>query len=49
VREVSADSIRVAYDALAEGDVEPLVALIHPEMDWRGPRRLSRLWRPPPS
>ena len=49
VAAVSADSIRAAYEALAEGDVDPLVALIHPEMEWRGRRRLSRLWQPPPS
>jgi hypothetical protein len=43
------DPIRKAYDALAGGDVEPLVALIHPAMKWRGRRRVSRFWQPPPS
>jgi ketosteroid isomerase-like protein len=46
---MSADSIRVAYEALMAGDVEPLVSLIHPDMEWRGRRRLMRLWERPPS
>ena len=44
---LAADAIRSAYEALGEGDVEPLVALIHPDMEWRGRRRLSRFWKPP--
>jgi ketosteroid isomerase-like protein len=46
---VSDDRIRIAYDALMTGDVEPLVLLIHPDMEWRGRRRLSRFWQPPSS
>jgi len=46
---VSADGIRSAFEALGEGDVEPLVALIDPAMEWRGRRRLPRFWRPAPS
>ena len=46
---MSADPIRAAYEALVTGDVEPLVVLIHPDMEWRGRRRLSRFWQPPPS
>lgn len=49
VLDVTTDSIRTAYEALAVGNVEPLVALIHPKMEWRGRRRLARLWQPPPS
>jgi hypothetical protein len=41
------DDVRSAYEALGRGEVEPLVALIHPEMEWRGRRRLKRFWRPP--
>jgi hypothetical protein len=41
--------IRTAYEALTTGDVTPLVGLMHPQLRWRGQRRLSRLWRPPPS
>jgi ketosteroid isomerase-like protein len=44
---VSADAVRTAYNALGEGDVEPLVSLIHPEMEWRGRRRLTQFWRQP--
>jgi hypothetical protein len=44
---LAVDAIRSAYEALGEGDVEPLVALIHPDMEWRGRRRLRRLLRPP--
>jgi hypothetical protein len=43
------DAVRSAYEALGEGDVEPLVALIHPEMEWRGRRSWRAFWRPPPS
>lgn len=46
---MSLDAIRGAYEALGAGDVEPLVALIHPSMEWRGRRRLIRIWRPRPS
>jgi ketosteroid isomerase-like protein len=46
---MDADSIRAAYEALTEGDIEPLVALIHPEMEWRGRRNVRRFWRPAPS
>jgi hypothetical protein len=49
VGEVSAEAIRGAFEALGAGDVEPLVALIDPAMEWRGRRRLPRFWRPPPS
>jgi hypothetical protein len=49
VTNMSADSIRTAYDALMTGDVEPLVSLVHPDMTWRGRRRLMRLWKRPPS
>jgi ketosteroid isomerase-like protein len=46
---VSVDTIRSAYEALASGDVDPLVSLIDPQMEWRGRRRLPRFWTPPPS
>jgi hypothetical protein len=46
---MSIDAIRSAFEALDEGDVEPLVALIDPAMEWRGRRRVLRFWRPPPS
>jgi hypothetical protein len=46
---VTVDEIRVAYEALGPGDVEPLAGLIHPQMEWRGRRSLPHFWRPPPS
>jgi ketosteroid isomerase-like protein len=46
---VSVDTIRSAYEALAAGDVDPLVSLIDPRMEWRGRRRLPRFWKPAPS
>jgi hypothetical protein len=46
---VSVDEIRAACEALGEGEVEPLVSLMHTEMEWRGRRRLRRFWVPPPS
>ena len=46
---MSVDVVRAAYEAGIAGDVEPLVSLIHPQMEWRGRRRLRQFWRPPPS
>jgi hypothetical protein len=46
---MSRDAIRAAFEALGTGDVEPLVALIDPAMEWRGRRPLARIWEPPPS
>ena len=44
------EQIRAAYEALGTGDVEPLVALMHPDMEWRGRRRSDwRFWEPRPS
>jgi hypothetical protein len=45
---VGVEQIRAAYEALTEGEVEPMVALMGPEVEWRGRRRL-RFWRPRPS
>jgi hypothetical protein len=46
---VSVDTIRAAYEALAAGEVDPLVSLIDPTMEWRGRRHPTRFWRPPSS
>jgi ketosteroid isomerase-like protein len=32
------ERVRRAYAALGTGDVEPLVALMHPDMEWPGPQ-----------
>jgi ketosteroid isomerase-like protein len=45
---MSADTIRTAFEALGAGDAEPLVALMHPQMEWRG-RRTWRFWKPAPT
>jgi ketosteroid isomerase-like protein len=42
-------SIREAYEAFADGDVEPLAALMHQDILWRGRRPDWRFWRPRPS
>ena len=46
---MSLDAIRAAYEALGTGDVEPLVALMDADVRWRGRRRPTAFWRPPPS
>ena len=46
---MSVDTIRSAYEALGAGDVEPLVALMSPELEWRGIGPGWRFWRPTPS
>jgi ketosteroid isomerase-like protein len=45
---MSTYAIRTAYEALGAGDVERLVALMHPKMEWRG-RRPWRFWQQLPS
>jgi ketosteroid isomerase-like protein len=44
---VAVEAVRAAFQSLGDGDVEPLVSLIHPDMEWRGRRRLSRFRKPP--
>jgi ketosteroid isomerase-like protein len=46
---LSVDIVRSAFEALGDGDVEPLVALIDPAMEWRGRRRWPLFWQEPPS
>jgi hypothetical protein len=46
---VSVDRIRAAYEALGAGDVEPLVMLMAPELEWRGVGPGWRFWRATPS
>jgi ketosteroid isomerase-like protein len=45
---MSTNAIRTAYEALGARDVERLVALMHPKLEWRG-RRTWRVWQPAPS
>ena len=42
------ERIRTAYDALGEGTLEPLVALMDERIEWHGRRSVLQFWRPPP-
>jgi len=46
---MSADALRAAYEALAEGEVEPLVSLMGEDMLWQGRKNPWRFWQPVPS
>jgi ketosteroid isomerase-like protein len=46
---MSAEALKSAYEALAVGDVEPLVSLMSEDMMWRGQRSGWRFWQPVPS
>jgi ketosteroid isomerase-like protein len=41
--------IREAYEALGNGELELLVALMDDDVEWRGRRSSVQFWRPPPS
>ncbi|MDQ6727422.1 MAG: hypothetical protein M3066_14825 [Actinomycetota bacterium] len=41
--------IQAAFDAAISGDVEPLVSLLDPRLEWRGVRRGRLWWRDVPS
>jgi ketosteroid isomerase-like protein len=45
------DAARVqsAFDAAVGGDVEPLVSMLHPSLEWRGVTRGHLWWRNTPS
>ena len=43
------EQIEAAVRAYSEGDIEPLVALLDPEVDWRGVTRGHLWWRRTPS
>jgi hypothetical protein len=43
------ETVRAAYEALSHGDAEPLIGLMDTEVCWRGRRRATAFWRPPPS
>ncbi len=48
---VPGDAYRVqaAFDAAISGDLEPLVSLFDPRLEWRGVRRGRLWWRRAPS
>jgi ketosteroid isomerase-like protein len=43
------DQLRAAANALDRGDVEPFVALLDPNVDWRGRSRGFLWWKHSPS
>jgi hypothetical protein len=43
------EALHHAYTALGEGNVEPLVSLMAPDMEWRARKRGWRFWQPVPS
>jgi ketosteroid isomerase-like protein len=46
---MTAEAVRVAYEALGRGDVDPLVSLMSEDVYWRGRSRGWRFWQPVPS
>jgi ketosteroid isomerase-like protein len=46
---MSAQAVRAAYEALAQGEVDPLVALMSDDMLWQGRKNSWRFWQPVPS
>jgi ketosteroid isomerase-like protein len=43
-----AENVQSAYTAATNGDIEPLVTLFDPDIDWRGVRRGALWWRSSP-
>ncbi len=41
--------VQAAFDAAASGDLEPLVSLFAPDLEWRGTTRGHLWWRKTPS
>jgi ketosteroid isomerase-like protein len=41
--------LRVAAEAFDDGDPEPLVALLHPDLEWRGVGRGHLWWKRTPT
>jgi ketosteroid isomerase-like protein len=44
-----ADVVEVAFRAAVDGDLDPLVALFSPALEWRGVSRGRLWWRRTPS
>jgi hypothetical protein len=44
-----AERVQQALDAAIDGDVEPFVALLAPDLEWRGVERGHLWWRRAPS
>jgi len=46
---LGAQEVQQAYDAAVAGDVDPLVGLLHPDLDWKGFERGRWWWRKAPA
>jgi hypothetical protein len=46
---VDSGEIQRAYDAAISGDLDPLVSLFDPNLDWRGLERGHLWWRKAPA
>jgi ketosteroid isomerase-like protein len=46
---ISSEEVQQAYDAAAAGDIDPLVGLLDPEIEWRGMERGHLWWRKAPA
>jgi hypothetical protein len=46
---VRTEDVERAYGTAIAGDLTPLVALLHPELDWRGLERGHLWWRKAPA
>jgi hypothetical protein len=49
VATIGPSDIQAALDAAVAGDLDPLVGLLDPDLDWRGIRRGHLWWRRAPA
>jgi hypothetical protein len=49
VASLGASEIQAAYNAAIGGDLDPLVSLFDPDLDWRGLQRGHLWWRHTPA
>jgi hypothetical protein len=49
VGHVDADALQHALDAAVAGDLDGLVAMLDPGLEWRGPEQGWWMWRRAPS
>jgi ketosteroid isomerase-like protein len=49
VAQTDAERVQLAFDAAVTGDLDPLVALFDPSLEWRGVTRGRLWWRRTPS
>jgi hypothetical protein len=46
---IGIEVVQHAYDMAVAGDLEPIVSLLHPDLDWRGLERGHLWWRKAPA